>query len=94
MVGMRSREVGNLKIIFSWALVLTPVILATREAVIRRIEAQGQPGQKTLAGIVVHACHLSFCGKHKWVDHSAGQFEQKMRPYIKNNQSKKGCRHG
>jgi hypothetical protein len=49
----------------SWAQQLTPVILATQEAEIRRIKVQGHPRQKVCKtssqpqwlGIVVYACY-------------------------------------
>jgi hypothetical protein len=58
-----------------WCQQLTPGILATWEAVIRRIEVPGQLGLKRLQdpismwkkilGVVAHICHLSNCGKFK-----------------------------
>jgi hypothetical protein len=51
-----------------------PIILATWEPEIRRIEIQGQPGQKVhkspspqkKVGVVVHTCHPSHINrKHK-----------------------------
>jgi hypothetical protein len=52
---------------------LTPVILATWQAEIRRIVVPGQPRQTFVRhnlseknlGVVVHACHPSDGGKHK-----------------------------
>jgi hypothetical protein len=52
---------------------LTPVILATWEAEIRRIMLWGQPGEKgsqdpistEKAGVLIYACHVSYCRKFK-----------------------------
>jgi hypothetical protein len=82
----------------SWAWWFKPVILATRE-VIRRIMVQGQLGQKVhktssqpikKLGMVEHSCHPSYAGSINRRTIVQASLGINMRPYHKNNQSKKG----
>jgi hypothetical protein len=61
-------------------------MLATWEAKIGKIKVESQPWQKKKfkrphfnqwLGIVVHACHSSYTGKHKLEDGSLDQPEEK-----------------
>jgi hypothetical protein len=64
---------------------LVPIILAMWVN-IRRIRIQGQPRQFVRAhfnqwlDVVAQACHLIYCMKHTWEDHSPGQPREKVRP--------------
>jgi hypothetical protein len=74
-----------------------PVILATREAEIRMIIVPGQPGQKNVCESVSQLRKklgmMMLSSQLQW-DHSPGCPEQKARPYLQNNQNKKGWRYG
>jgi hypothetical protein len=75
-----------------------PVILATWETQIGGMVVPGQPKQKKFMrhphlfrkklGMVVHACHPSYCGKHKL----GGSWSRPAwaKWYLKNNQREKG----
>jgi hypothetical protein len=76
---------------------LSPIILATWEAEIRRT-VQGQSGEKVCEtwsqpwqGTMVCACHPSYSGKYKQEDCNPGQLGHKARPYLKNNQYKQSA---
>jgi hypothetical protein len=55
-----------------------------------RAKSSWDPHLNQWLGMMTHICHPSYCGKHKQEDHSLGQPGQKARPYLQNNQSKKG----
>jgi hypothetical protein len=80
---------------------LTSVILTPLEAEVRRIMVQGQSGQKvweTLSQLTAHmvacACHPNYIEGWDQEDHGPSWIGQKARPYLKNNQSKMGWKHG
>jgi hypothetical protein len=81
---------------------LMPVILATWKVEIGRVEVWGQPRKKFTkphlnrkSWVWWHApVTLATAGSVKYEAHSPGWPGQKVRPYLKNNQRKKGWRHG
>jgi hypothetical protein len=78
-----------------------PVILATWKAEIRRIRFKASLGKKFVRpssqqkklSMVVHTCYLSYCKKHKIGGLQSGPAWAKVRFYLKNNHSKKGCKY-
>jgi hypothetical protein len=50
----------------------------------------GRPHFNQWLGIVEHICHPSYSGKHKWKDGIPAGQGKNVRPYLKNNQLKKG----
>jgi hypothetical protein len=75
-----------------------PIFFATWKVEIQRITVRGQAGQKEFMsphlnqwlGVAAYVCHPSYTGKHKKEYHGTRWPRHRARPYLKNNQYRKG----
>jgi hypothetical protein len=55
--------------------------------------SQTEPTEEKPQVLLAHACHPSYCGKHKTEDRGPGQHRQKAKHCLQYYQNKKGYRH-